>query len=352
VAINSFVHNVESVNAVGNLMWQRFRDLGFEREVHPQAEVGDILYFTNHSGPENDILLLGHLDTAYDYQNFVPFHEEHGKIIGSGVAESKGGLVVILAALQALRFARTLRHIHCGVLLTPDDTLGGPFSRKLIGEIARRSKCVVGTKYCDQAGEIVTSCAGSERYQVEIANFKGPSSASASDLINAVCHKAIEWRKLSRPKEGTTVSITSLNAQKHPGQVSDRAVITITVSFTDESRIAKLDKQIRALAEKGANSKMQVQVRAGIRRPPVSATKVNLEFFEKVRSLAKGLEVPVAQVHRTVSSDICHVPANVPVLGGFGPIGGNRRSPHEFIIRDSLIDRSALLALVIHDAGS
>ena len=53
------------------------------------------------------------------------------------------------------------------------------------------------------------------------------------------------------------------------------------------------------------------------------------------------------QVYRDASSDICHVPAGVPVLGGFGPTGGNRLSPHEFIVRDSLIDRSALLALVI-----
>jgi D-alanine-D-alanine ligase len=350
VAVNSFVHNIESVNAVGNLMSRRLQEFGFQKEIHPQADVGDILYFTNHPEEQNDILLLGNLDTPYDYQNFVPFHEEHGKIVGSGVAESKGGLVVILAALQALRHARALPHIRCGVLLTSDDTLGGSFSRRLIETIARKSKYVVGTKFCDQAGGIATSCAGSERYQIEIANFKGPGSTSVSDLINTVCLKAIEWRKLSRPKEGTVVSITSLNAQKHPGQVSDRAVVVITVSFTDEGRIAKLDKQIRAIAEKGANSKIQVQVRAGTRRSPVLATPVNIEFFEKVKSLAKGLEVPVTQVHRTFSSDLCHVPATVPVLGGFGPIGGNRRSPHEFIVRDSLIDRSALLALVIHDA--
>lgn len=350
VAISSFVHNIESVNIMGNRVSREFRELGFVRKVYPQVDVGDILYFTNRSGEQNDILLLGHLDTAYDYQNFVPFYEEHGKIIGSGVAESKGGLVVILAALRSLHFARALKDIRCGVLLTSDDTLGGPFSRKLIEEIAQKSKYVVGTKYCDQAGGIVTSCAGSEEYHIVIANFKSPGSGSTSDLISGVCQKAIALRKLSRPKEGTTVSISSLNAQKNPGRVSDHATIVITISYMDKNRIVKLDKQVRAITDKGANNRMQAQVRVGMRRPPVIATKASLEFFKKVQSLAKGLEVRVNQVHREASSDICHVPATVPVLGGFGPIGGNRRSPHEFIVRDSLIDRSALLALVIHDS--
>jgi D-alanine-D-alanine ligase len=348
VTISSFVHNIESVNIMGNRVSRQFRELGFSRKVYPQVDVGDILYFTNHSGEQNDILLLGHLDTAYDYQNFVPFYEEHGKIIGSGVAESKGGLVVTLAALRSLYFARALKNVRCGILLTSDDTLGGPFSRSLIEGLALKSKCVVGTKYCDQAGGIVTSCAGSEEYHIVIANFKSPGSGSTSDLISAACQKAIALRKLSRPKEGITVSISSLNAQKNPGRVSDHASIVITISYADSSRIAKLDKRVRSIAEKGLNSRIQSQVRVGMRRPPVSATKASLEFFEKVQSLARVLEVRVNQVHREASSDICHVPPTIPVLGGFGPIGGNRRSPHEFIVRDSLIDRSALLALIIH----
>jgi D-alanine-D-alanine ligase len=350
VSVSSFVHNIESVNIMGNQVSGQFRELGFVRKVYPQVDVGDILYFANHPGEQNDILLLGHLDTAYDYENCVPFYEEHGKIIGSGVAESKGGLVVMLAALRSLHFARVLGNIRCGVLLTSDDTLGGPFSSKYIQDIAQKSKCVVGTKFCDQAGGIVTSCSGSEEYHIVVTNFKSPGSGSTSDLISGVCQMAITLRRLSRPKEGTTVSISSLDARKNPGRVSDHATIAIRISYTDKNRIETIDKKVRAIAERSANSRMQAQVRVGMRRPPVSATKASLEFLAKVQSLAKGLEVRVNRVHREASSDICHVPPTVPVLGGFGPIGGNRRSPHEFIVRDSLIDRSALLALVIHDS--
>ncbi len=67
-----------------------------------------------------------------------------------------------------------------------------------------------------------------------------------------------------------------------------------------------------------------------------------------MHKIAEMLEVRIQPIHRNVSSDICHIPESVPVLGGFGPIGDDPQSPIEHIVRDSLIDRAALLALVIY----
>ena len=47
---------------------------------------------------------------------------------------------------------------------------------------------------------------------------------------------------------------------------------------------------------------------------------------------------------------MANVPQDVPVLGGLGPLGGDVRSPDEFVLRDSLIDRSALLAMIIYES--
>ena len=43
----------------------------------------------------------------------------------------------------------------------------------------------------------------------------------------------------------------------------------------------------------------------------------------------------VKPAHRSTSSDVCYVPDNIPALEGFGPIGGESRSPYEYIMRDS-----------------
>ena len=351
VSLNSYVHNIEGVNRLGDWISDRFQQLGFNREVYSQAEVGNVIYFHNHDGDRNDILLLGHLDTVYDYQDHIPFKEERGLLFGSGVAESKGGIAVVLGALQALKFARVLKSIRCGVLLTPDDSLGGRFSKKIISEIARKSGHAIGMKYGDVHGGIVTSCAGTQLYQVEVTNVKSNKNSQAPDVLEFVSRKIIAWGKFSQKSEGVHVVINSMAAATHPGRTSDHANVSLLVRFEDEVRGNEIETKIRRIAERGLARGLQVRIRAGERRCPVRDSGKNRRFFEKVRQLADKLEIRVESLYRDSSSDICHVPDNIPVLGGFGPVGGDPQSANEYIIRDSLIDRAALLALIIRDCA-
>jgi D-alanine-D-alanine ligase len=154
-------------------------------------------------------------------------------------------------------------------------------------------------------------------------------------------------KRLTSEKKGITVMIGSFTARTNAGRVPDHGTVTVTACFTSRNQGAELDREVRRIAEKGTDGALQVQVRFGARRPPVAATKANKGFFEMAQELAKKQEVRIERVHRDFPADICHVPENIPVLGGFGPLGGEVRSQNEYIVRDSLIDRSALLATVI-----
>ena len=171
-SVNSHAENVPGVNQLGEWIATRFQHLQFNRQVYPQTEAGNVLYFTNHDQERNDVLILGHLDTVYRYRDHVPFRNERGRLYGSGIAESKGGIAIILGALQALRFARALRKIRCGVLLTSDNTLGGRFSGRLVAELAARSRHVIGTQGGDPGGTCVNSCSGSQEYSIGLTNPK------------------------------------------------------------------------------------------------------------------------------------------------------------------------------------
>lgn len=351
VSVNSYVHDIENVNTLGKMLSERFQNLGFHRQFFPQTEVGNILFYSNHMEEQNDILLLGHLDTHYDSQNYIPFYYEQGKIFGSGVAESKGGLTIILAALQALRFIRVLKKIHCAVLITTDDTLGGTFSNKYIKEIAQQSKYVVGTKFGNRNGGIVTACAGTRPYHVKITNIKNDDMQKAPNVTTNVCQKILEWQKLSCEEKGIEVLVDSLHVQIMPGRGSDYGTLNMNVQFKEKEQGDEIDRRIRKIAEKGTNSDLTVQVKRGIRRLPLIETAANLRFFETVKDLAEKLEIRLHPMYRKTSSDICHVPENIPVLDGLGPVGGNIRSANEYVLRDSLIDRSALLSLIIYHSS-
>ena len=348
VDMNSYVYTTEGVNRLGNYISNLLGQVGFQRQLYPQTEVGNTLYFSNHTEDTNDILILGHIDTPYSFQEYVPFREERGRIYGSGVAESKGGLVILLSALQALRFARVLKNIRCGILVTTDETIRGKSARRIIEDISRQSKFVIGTKYGDIDGGVVTSCSGSSHYNIEITNMKGGKKA-ITDTIAMLCNRVLSLKKLSSPEEGISVIPTFLEAHAIPGPAPDHARLSFITRFDEKEKGSELDKQIRLIAKKGEDANLQIQVKRRVHRCPVLETEWNKKFYDNIEKRAKRLEVKIKSIHRDKSSFISYVPENIPVLDGLGPIGGGDHSPNEYILRDSLIDRAALLALIIYD---
>lgn len=351
VEMNSYVYNTEGVNALGNWITNRMTQLGFQRQVFPQVEVGNILYFSNHLEETNQVLIIGHLDTYHSYQNSQPFREERGRFFGSGVAESKGGLAILLTALQALRYTRRLKNLKCGILLTSDDSLGGRYSKKIIAELARRSRYIIGLKQGSQRGGIVTSCAGEINYKIEFTNQKSTEPATIREVIPVLCQKVLSWQKLSRPEQNIRVIATRIEAQTIHGRIPDFGVVELQVEFKQKDQGEQLDEEIRKIAKKGTNAHLNIRVRKGVSRHPIIETEKIKAFYELIEKLAKRLEVHVHAIHRSQSSNLCHVPDDLAIIDGMGPVGGEVRTPDEFIFRDSLVDRATLLAMTIRECA-
>lgn len=351
VRINSYVYNTEGVNSLGNWLTTRLAPMKFDRQVFPQTEVGNTLYFRNHTEERNDILLLSHLDSLYSYQDFVPFREDRGNFYGSGVAESKGGLATMLGALQALRFARRLRKVRCGILLLSDDTLGGRYSRNIVADISANSGLIVGLKYGGRSGGIVTSCGGRTDFVVEMSNLKEQNTLRAENIVSAVAGKVRSWQRLSSGELGNVVNVTKLDARTAYGLAPDIATAALDAHYRTAEQGEILEKEIRKIAKRGSPSKLQVRIRRGIHRPPMIETEQTQRFFRKVQDIATKLEIRTAPIFREISSGVCYAAPGSPVLEGLGPAGGNPRSPSEFIVRDSLIDRATLLALIIRESA-
>lgn len=351
VGMDTYVHNSEGVNQLGTWLSRRLGQLRFSRHVYPQTEVGNVLYFSNHDSEHNDILILSHLDTFYSYRDYVAFREQGGRLYGSGVAESKGGLAIMLAALHALRFTRRLRRVRCGVLLTTDDALCGRFSKKIVTDVAAKSKYVVGLKHGDPNGGIVTSCAGRADFLVELTNTKSSENGDAPDVIKLLCQKLSAWDKLVSPEAGIFLKPTQLEGRTLYGLAPDFATTSLFVRFQDDTQSDAIEKQIREIGRRNLPPKCQIRIRKTVSRPALEEREPITKFYEQVQGIARRLEVKVAPVQRATSSDISYAPDHIPALEGLGPIGGGARTPGEYILRDSLIDRAAVLAMVIRQAA-
>lgn len=346
--VNTSVRNIENINRLGKNISKRMAHLGFSEHIHRQFDVGDIRYFSNHSHDTNDVLILAHLDTPYSSRDFAPFRETKLKLFGTGITESKGGIAVLLITLQALRFTKRLRQVHCGILFTTDDSLGGMHSASIIADYAQRSRHVLGMKWGDLDGGIVTSAHGRDDYTIEMHGTEHDGRPTISGFIPAVCKKIVSLDRLTTDQ--CRVMIKSLSASTSYGGAPDYASLSVVTSFTSKQEGDSVEKKIRH-AVKRNTANISAETFRGIGREPVSETLATRKFYDVVAQIAAEIDITTKAASRLVSSDISYVPEGIPALEGMGPAGAGFRSAEEYILRDSAMDKALLLALVMRQCA-
>ncbi len=347
VNVNSSVHNIEEVNKLGKIISKRLEHLGFKVNESQEFDVGNMLYFTNHESNSNDILLLSHLDTWYENRDFTPFYRVGNKLYGSGIAESKGGFIVMLSALQALRYSRKLKKIKIGILLISDDSHGGRYSKKLVHNISNNSNYIVDLKWGTTNGGIATSCSGITRYHIDMIHVRRPDE-TIKEVIPDMCRKVIAFKKISYDYPDARITIPDFSANTSFGRSPEYGKLSLESRYTSIDQGKKFDSEIRKIAKTKSTSKLDIHVAKQVTRDPVQKTQNIEKFFEVIQKIAKQAEIKLNEFHRYASSSLNDVNNNKPMLGSMGPVGADYRTPNEHILRDSLVERGILLALAIN----
>lgn len=129
VNMNSGSMNFEGVRAVGDVLMKEFEALGMEVEWIDGKEFNRAghLVARIEGGKGKKVLMIGHLDTVFEKdspnQEWRPIDDNIVK--GPGIADMKGGDVIILQALKALHDAKLLKDMNITVVMTGDEELSG-----------------------------------------------------------------------------------------------------------------------------------------------------------------------------------------------------------------------------------
>lgn len=126
---NSGTLNPEGVAKVGVMMRAELEPLGFAVTWKPMEQVhraGHLIAVHPGKAGGKRILLIGHLDTVFEPSSpFQKFVRKGDSAEGPGAGDDKGGMVVILSALRAMRAAGTLKDANIEVVLTGDEEDAG-----------------------------------------------------------------------------------------------------------------------------------------------------------------------------------------------------------------------------------
>jgi glutamate carboxypeptidase len=183
VNINSGTHNLAGVRAVGDAFRKEFADLGFKTtwvDGAPFKRAGHLI--AEHPGGGPKILLIGHLDTVFEpdspFQTFERVDATHAR--GPGVIDMKGGDVVIIFALKALKAAGALDRMNVVVVMTGDEEDAGDpqaLARQPLVDAAQGAHYALGFE--DGPGDpkfAVTARRGTSSWKLEVTAKTGHSS--------------------------------------------------------------------------------------------------------------------------------------------------------------------------------
>ncbi len=191
VNINSGTMNFEGVKKVGDVLVKEFQAIGMEAKMVPGDEFGRAghLIATNNGKKGPKFLLIGHLDTVFEPES--PFQEykmlNDSIMQGPGVADMKGGDVIILLALKGLKEAGLLEQISVQVVMTGDEEKSGDpiaLSKKALTDAAQWADIALGFENADgNPKTIVISRRGSSGWQLKVKGNAAHSSQVFTDKV-------------------------------------------------------------------------------------------------------------------------------------------------------------------------
>jgi glutamate carboxypeptidase len=329
---------VEAIAADGSL-----RRLEHGRNLHlvvrPEAPV--------------QLLLTGHMDTVYGADH--PFQQvawrEQGVLGGPGVADMKGGIAVMLAALKAVEASPLASRLGYQVVINSDEEVGSPGSAALIAQAARGKKAALTYEPAALPdGTLVGARPGSGNFSIVVRGRAAHAGRNPEEGRNAVLAAAELALRLSETRDGgLSVNPARIDGGGPGNVVPEHAVLRINMrprTLADQDRAQQsLDEAVAAVA---AKREVRIAVHGGWGRPPKPVDPGAERLFGLVRACGDELGQPIAWRDSGGVCDGNNIAAcGVPVVDTMGVRGGDIHSNGEYLIVDSLIERAQLSTLTL-----
>ena len=303
------------------------------------------------------VLLSGHYDTVFEADD--PFQScrwtDPETLNAPGAADMKGGILTILAALEAFEAAPGAAGLGWEVLLTPDEETGSHGTRALFLEARQRYDFGFVFEPARPNGDLVHSRKGTGVFVAVCHGRAAHAAKIPNDGRNAILALAEFLLAASRiPAElpGVMVNVGNIRGGSAASNVVPHlAQAEIDVRVTRLSDREPLLARLQALVD-GVNARdgFRMELKGGMNRPPKECTAAEEQVFAAWQAAAADLGQPAfTWVHTGGASDGNFLSAGgLPNLDGVGPIGDQLHSDREFCRMPTVASRAQLAALVLH----
>jgi glutamate carboxypeptidase len=296
-------------------------------------------------------LLLGHCDTVWPVGTLeeMPFEVDGNVVRGPGVFDMKGGLVQMIFALQALRAVEAEPALVPVVFVNSDEEQSSPTSKRHVRRLARAAhRAFVLEPALGLEGRIKTARKGAGRFTVRIhgkSAHAGLDPEAGSSAILELSHVVQRLHELNDPEAGITVNVGTIDGGTRPNVVAAESHAEVDVRIETSEQARTVERAIRDLQATVPGTRLEVVGDVG--RPPMERTPGSRRLWRQARAAGDALGLDLQDGRSGGASDGNNASQFAPTLDGLGAVGDGAHAAHEFCYVDKMVERSALLALLL-----
>lgn len=353
--------NLKAIERSRKLLTDRLEAIGAKTELTPgepkpewlgsQLQIPPSSLCSNRKPGMPSVLIAGHLDTVHDPES--PFNEltiaPDGKTAtGPGCVDMKGGLVITVAALEALAEAG----VECSwsFFLNADEETGTYHSQSALREASKHHDFGLAIEPALAGGELAIERVGSGQFLVEVEGKAAHVGRAFTEGISAVTKLGeilVKIGQMPEPERGMVANVGPITGGNAANAVPDHATAFGNVRFPDQPRADELGAMLDALATSG-ETLPKVSVHRSFNRPAKPEIPTTRALAESAKAVAEALgqQLPFAKTGGVCDGNIMQ-DAGLPTIDTLGVRGGGLHTPDEWIDLTSLVERCQLMAVLL-----
>ncbi|WP_372737400.1 hydrolase [Neptunomonas sp.] len=371
--LNSGSLNTAGVNRVRQKLAQYCEALGGNAEVIPvapfefvsasgevsHAPLGDALRIRKRPEAPLQIFFCGHMDTVFpadsSFQDITWLDDN--TLNGPGVADLKGGLMVMLKAIEALERSPWANNIGWEILFNPDEEIGSPGSAPLIADAASRVDLGMIYEPCMPDGTLAGARKGSGNFSIVVrgkAAHAGREHHLGRNAIRAMCDFISALDDLNGQREGVTINPGFIEGGGAVNVVPDLCLSRFNIRLERPEDEAWCTQHIEELiAELNQRDGINATLHGGFGRKPKVLSAANQKLFELAKECGEDLGMSINWVATGGCCDGNNLAAaGIPNIDTLGVQGGKIHSSDEYMFVSSLSARARLSALLLMKLAS
>ncbi|MFT6556220.1 MAG: glutamate carboxypeptidase [Sneathiella sp.] len=367
--INSGSDNLDGLAEMADCLQQAFAKTGGQSELlasdpmplvtkdgqEDSRAVGQMLKVSIRPEANRRVLLCGHMDTVFGKDS--PFQSctdlGGGKIGGPGTADMKGGLMVILTALQAFEKSPEKSQLGWDVLINADEEVGSFGSRETMTHLARKADLGLVYEPSLADGTLAGARKGSGNFTLVVrgkAAHAGRDHHLGRNAIAALSEAVGKIHMLSGQRQDLTVNVGHISGGGALNVVPDLAICRLNVRIkASEDKDWFIQALEKITAETNQQEGISAQLHGQFTRPPKPMSPSFRHLFDILKQCGEDLNLPI---NHKPTGGCCDgnnlAAAGLPNIDTLGVRGANIHSDQEYMVCESLSERAKLTALLLH----